>query len=511
MDQAVVERQREPVALEVRARPRQFFDWVWAYYLNPPWLRIPGFWEREFGITSLASRDYYPYASLNSITPDDLRSFYDTYYVPALMTLTVIGDVPRSEVLDKAASTFATLPVRPDPPAEEELRDPSRYRQTVFWAYRSNVYLSYRFKFYGTDAQEDETLIFISRLLDRRLNERLRFGERKATYGLRVGVVRRGAASYLQISGGVKTDELEFARGVVESELAALRDGAFPEETFEADRAAVIQQLQVASASAEGLEGWVRNFFYDTRVHEDFPDLAASFDSLAISDLHEFARRHFVPERQLLTLIRPFPINQGLAVVLVLTLVWLTIRLARRWLTRPLEMPKIRYTAHFKLPFLYRLTSLALLVIAVAVVGRLLVYGFQFVSDRVLVTIDHFAFQWTAYGLMLALAVLLFILLLARVPSKLIVLEDELRVKYLSYRSRRIAAEQLEAVTLANFREVWLSRRLWRCLPLTVGLLAPGIYLRQKNGGAYFFDVRDRDELLGVLTRLQAQAQQARG
>ena len=50
MSPETVDRQREPVALEVRARPRQFFEWVAAAYLDPPWLRVPGFWEREFGV-----------------------------------------------------------------------------------------------------------------------------------------------------------------------------------------------------------------------------------------------------------------------------------------------------------------------------------------------------------------------------------------------------------------------------------------------------------------------------
>jgi predicted Zn-dependent peptidase len=86
----VVEQQREPVALEVRARPRQLFDWLEAYYLNPPLLRTPGFWEQEFGLETWRSRDYYPFRSLYSVTAGDLLDFYDTHYVPSLMTLTIV-------------------------------------------------------------------------------------------------------------------------------------------------------------------------------------------------------------------------------------------------------------------------------------------------------------------------------------------------------------------------------------------------------------------------------------
>ncbi len=507
MDPEIVDRQRQPVALEVGARPRQFFDWLWAYYLYPPWLRTPGFWEREFGIATLASRDYYPYASLNRIGPDDLRSFYHSHYVPSAMTLTVIGNVPAEDVLREAARTFGSLPAGSNPPPVEQPRDPRRFRQQIFWAYRPNVYFSSRHKFYSLPAQDEVVLIFLSRLLDKRLNEQLRFGDRKATYGLRVALAKRGAASYLQVSGGIKADELDFARNVLNRELAALRDASLPDSVFAADQAAVIQQLHVAAASSEGLERWVRDFFYDRRAWEDFPDLTTEFERLTLADLSDFTQRHLPRERQVVFLIRPFPINQGLAAVVVIALAWLAARMGRRWLIHPVDMTRLRFAAHFKLPLLYRGLALALLVILVAIAGRLLIYAFQVLTDRLLLTVDSFALQWSAYAAMWVAAILLLLLLLAHIPRKLLIFEDELRIKYLSFRSVAIPAEALESVRLGRFWDVWLSRDIWRCLPLALGILAPAVHLRRTDGRAYFFDVRDRDELMRALTRFRARSE----
>ena len=111
----VVERGREPVALENGIRRRELFDYVWAYYLDPLWLRLPSFWKSEFGVSSRQDRAFDPHASLYSITPEDLRSFYDTYYVPSRMTLVVVGDLDPSAVLEQASSTFGTLAEGPDP------------------------------------------------------------------------------------------------------------------------------------------------------------------------------------------------------------------------------------------------------------------------------------------------------------------------------------------------------------------------------------------------------------
>ena len=503
MTPEVVELQREPVALEVRARPRQFFDWIWAYYLNPPFLRLPGFWESEFGIETRSRRDYYPYRSLYNIDPEDLRSFYDTYYVPSRMTLTVAGDLEREAVFQKIDETFAELAPKEPPPPGEPLMDPERYRQSVFWDYRSNVYFSDRFKFYAPTAEDEVMLIFLSQFLGKRLNDELRFGERKATYGIRVGIAKRGQATYLGIAGGIKPSEFEYARDVVSRELEALRSGNLPEKQFEADRAAVTRQLLVTNTASEDLEQWVSGYFYDPQVYRDFPDLAAAFQSYQKADVERFVAQHFVPERQVLMVIYRNPLTQGVLVLFVVALVWSTLFAASRWLLRRVDMTRIRYVARFQIPRPYLLVLALSYFALIAVAVRLLAYGFEVFAVRWLIPIESFVLQWSVYAAVLAAIVLLIILSLAHVPRKLLVFEDHVRVKYLSYRSIAIPADEVAEVSLRRFREVWLTKRLWRCAPLALGLLAPAVYLERRDGRAYFFDVRDKDELLAVLKENQ--------
>ncbi|MGD2216296.1 MAG: pitrilysin family protein [Gemmatimonadales bacterium] len=496
MDPEVVERQREPVALEVRARPRQLFDWLAAYYLDPPFLRIPGFWEREFGLETWRSRDYYPFRSLYRITSGDLLDFYDTYYVPSQMTLTVVGDVDRGALLDGVARTFATLPERPEPEPAAAARDPGRYRQSMFWSYRSNVYYSNRFKFYGLSADQEVMLVFIRQLMSKRLNDKLRFGDRKATYGISVGIVKRGGAGYLHVTGGIKPEEFEFAQGVIEGELDALRRGTFSQEEFDADRAAVTRQLKVRNSASEDLEDWVRDIFYDPGVHADFPDLAAAFEGFSREEVQAFASDFLVPERQVLTITRPHPLTQGTIVLLVALIVSLTVYFTRRRLIRPVDMTRIRYVARFRMPRAYSVVAALALLAFLAVVVRLVAFVYEQLTYRYLVQLDSFVVQWLAYAAMLALGVFLLIQVPARLPRKILLFDDHMRIKYLSYRSLPIPLDRLREMSLLRFPAVWLSSRIWKCVPLTLGLVEPGIYLRRRDGWAYFFNVRDRDELV---------------
>ena len=162
----------------------------------------------------------------------------------------------------------------------------------------------------------------------------------------------------------------------------------------------------------------------------------------------------------------------------------------------------MRYVARFAVPQPYLLAGLLLFSIAVALAARLLFYGFQLVSDGLLVRLDNFVLQWTAYAFMLAGMLALLVLALALVPRKLLVFEDELRVKYLSYRSVTLSAADIEEVSLRRFSEVWLSSRLWRCLPLAIGAFAPAIYLRSRSGRSLYFRSRDTKELFELLSAM---------
>ena len=138
MDADVVERNRGPVALEINAQPREFFEQAWAL-LNPSWLLPLDFWQREFGMETRNARHYDRWASLQAITPQDVADFYDRYYVPGAMTLTVVGDLTRSEVLEISERTFGSLPQRPVPQRDVDIEDPARRHATAYWALGPNV------------------------------------------------------------------------------------------------------------------------------------------------------------------------------------------------------------------------------------------------------------------------------------------------------------------------------------------------------------------------------------
>ncbi len=498
MEPEVVERNRQPIAIETRARPREVFERVWAF-LNPSLLLPPDFWQREFGMDTRGLQPLDRWGTLQGITPEDLRGFYETYYVPAALTLTIVGDVDRDQALATAENTFGTLPRRTIPPREIVIEDPNRMRATYVWGFPSNVRYTARYKLFHPSAEDELMALFTRDLLNRRLNQRLRYGEQKAVYNIQVAFLKRGPAAFLQVRGSIDEDESDFALGVIEEEVQSLRTSALDPVAFEADRSAVIERLRSGNQTSEALNFWVYRNFYDPDTFSDFPDVLGFYEGVTQEEVASFAARNLVAERQVLSVLRIHPISQELMVLALLVLVWAAVRMVGWGLTSSVTMSDIRYVARFRVPIVFRIAAVVVLGGLGLVFARLTFFGLQWITLTYVETVDDYTIQTASYALMLVSVLALFLVSLSRLPRKLLIFPDHLRVKSLAYRSRIFKPEDLEEISLRRFHKVWLSKDLFRCFPMTVGLLRPGIYLRPSKGRAYFFRSRDSKELIEVL------------
>lgn len=497
MDPAVVERGREPVENEIGAREREILDHLGAL-LNPTWLGPPGFWEREFGIEPLRPPGTYMWRSLNSITPDDLRGFYERYYAPGNMTVTIVGDLDRDEALAVAERTFGSFPAREVNRLEITTEDPGRGTAEYRWGILAGVQYLSTHKLFEPTADDLLTSLFVRDLLNRRLGQRLRYGERKAVYGASVNLVQRGPAAYLRLFTRIDEEDYDFATGVIDEEIEWLRAGAHDPAEFEADRAAVIERLRAANQTSAALNNWTQSYFFDPAVFEDFPDVVSYYENLTQEEVASFASEVFDESRLILSVLRPLPFDQVVPVLAVGALIWGTILMMGRWLTTPVQMKEIRYIARLRLPEVlvgaYTLGLVACLG-AVAIASEL---GMRWMTPWIR-SIDSYPVQTAATGLMVFAVLSLALLIYAAAPRKLLLFSDHVRIKGRAWRSRILHAEDIDEISIRRFPSVWLHPRILRSPPLTFGLLKPGIWLKPRKGRSYFFRVRDTDELAEVL------------
>ena len=498
MEPDVVEKNRQPIAIETNAKPREVSEHVWAF-LNPSFLMPRDFWQREFGMDTPGLRALDRWSTLHAITPEDLRGFYETYYAPGGLTLTIVGDLDPEQALATAERTFGALPGRAVPARGISIEDPNRIRATYYWGFPSNVRYTARYKFFHLSGEDELMILFMRDFLNRRLNQRLRYGEQKAVYGLQVASSKRGPAAFLQVRGSIDEDEYDFAVGVIEEEIESLRTRALDGAAFEADRSAVIERLRSGNQTSEALNFWVYRNFYDPGTFSDFPNVLGFYEAVSQEEVASFAARNFVAEREVLSVLRIHPISQELMVVAVLLLAWLTVRLVGWGLTSSVTMSNIRYVARFRIPVVFRVVAFLVVSGVGLVFARLTFFGLQWLTLTYVSTVDDYRIQTVSFALMLASVLTLVIIYISRLPRKVLVFPDHIRIKSMAYRSKVLKPEDLEEVSLRRFHRVWMSRDLFRCYPMTLGLIRPGVYLRPAKGRAYFFRTRDTKELLDVL------------
>ena len=504
MDPLVVERGRQPVENEIGARERDVFDHLVAL-LDFPWLDPPRFWEREFGIEPRREPNPYVWRSLHSITPEDLRGFYDRYYAPGGMTVAIIGDLDRDEALIVAERTFGTFPEREVNRLEITTEDPGRGAEEYHWGFSPTIQYVSTHKLFEPTADELLTALFVRDLLNRRLGQRLRYGERKAVYGASFGLTQRGPAAYLRLITRIDEEDYDFATGVIDEEIAWLKSGSHDAAEFEADRAAVIERLRSSYQTSGALNGWTQSYFYDPDVFEDFPDVVSFYRNLTQAEVASFATQVFDESRRILSVTRPDPFDPTVTVVAVVALIWGTILLMGRWLTKPVEMREIRYVARLRLssvrPWPCSGRTLAYTLGLIASMAVLMVAS-DVVMSRAgpwIDSIDSYLAQTAATGAIGFVLIVLALLIYSAAPRKLLLFSDHIRIKSRAWRSRILHAEDIDEISIRRFPRVWLHPRILRSPPQIFGLLKPGIWIKPRKGRSYFFRARDTEELAEVL------------
>jgi predicted Zn-dependent peptidase len=499
MDPEVVEAERDPIALEIGARRRNFIDTVRAWYMTPTWLRTPQFWKREFGIEGFVDRDYDPWRSLHAIQPEDLSAFYDKYYVPSLMRLSISGDVDPAHVMEVVERTFGTLESKPEPEPVYQFEDPKRRFSAFGWQRRESVWYRNIYKLYDPSLEDVIAADFVSRFLNKRLLELLRRGDDKAVYSLSVGPDNMGPVTGFQIQAEIRADLFEVSRATIEAEVEALRGGTHEPELFNSIRSTMAKQVRTGVTEPADLLNLHLNTFYHSRIYEDLPNIPKELEQVTQARIAEFVSRCFVPERQVFDVIHPKPLSQMTIWALEAALLGAIYKLARWLLVKRIDMRQIVYVARLQVSFLYALIAGGLVVALMACIARLGYWAWLRAFALWVRPIDDYNIQLGARAVGALICILLVIGILSRLPRKLLLLQDELRIKGLLFRSRVLQPEDIVAIELRGFREIWLTKRLRSTLPLTLGLFKRRIYLQVRSGRSYFFRVRDQAEVLALL------------
>ncbi len=498
---ALIDQQRRPIALETGSHVRRPLDRVRALYLDPAILRRPSVWRKDFGITTREDLNVDAYRALERVTAGDVRNFLRTHYVPARMTLVVTGGLSLDSTLAAAADGLGRLEsaAAPELPAA---RFVAVQRHDRAWTLRRTASHMLSLRAHSLTASDRVQWLMLRDLLDHRLNDRLRYGARKLVYHPSVVAAMRADAAVMTAYAEASTDEVDAVRAIIEDEVAQLRAGSLPESAFVAARTAIAGRLHVAMRGRDPLADLVITTQRGGGDAEPLPDPIALYDTTSREALAAFLRVRAPVEGQGSRFVRPFRLPPAAILALAALEVLLVVRLLKRRLVHPVQMRRVRYVAGLRFDPAFLFVAALALGLPLAVGIRLAVAGIRPFIELLVVPLPAAELQLLAYALLLAMAITLLVGVGSRIPWKVLVFDDHLRLKYLSFRSRTVFLRDLAQVTLVHQTLPWLRPLGRGCLPLAL-LARPQLLIRTHEGPGYLLRVRDTPELAEVLERLR--------
>jgi predicted Zn-dependent peptidase len=492
----LVQRNRQPVALEVSTRDGALLPGVGTSYISHPRLRPPMFWLREFGIAAQEERGADQRAGIAAITAADLRAFYDSYYSPSSMTLVLITGVPRIALQPALDSTFGTLPWRPSPAAAEPPTVRRHESRAFTWHVGESTRLSMRFRIADLDGRDQLRLLFIEDLLRHRLMERLRRGEAKLIYSISAGTAIRGPVAFFGIQADLAPRNERPTRAAIAAELDRLARAAEDTIAFYADRDVLSRRVRMENASPGALRQWATDRFYRPDLQDGFPDIGEYYATVGPDSIAAFAARLFTAENRIASISRPLPLPAPVLLLAAVLIVLAAARLYRRLTLQPADMTAIRYVARIRNTLPARIISGAALVVLFFAGGRLIVAAFHILIWHRILAIDSFPFVAAAAAALLFSLCMACLAAAGAVHAKVLVFDDEVRLKSVTYRSTIIPGSHIRGPRLVTGAKSLHLRRpaLWPG--------AGGVFMELQDGSGYLLRTREPDALLAALHNL---------
>jgi predicted Zn-dependent peptidase len=491
----LVERNREPVAVELEVRGRALLRGLPARFLLHPRLAPAGFWEREFGYAAHEERAADQHAGLAAVTAADVQAYYDTYYAPSTMTLVIVTGHPRGDLQPVLDATFGMLPWRPEPPlAPVRLRE-GESRRHSWHASRHTGRVLLRYRAAELTGRDHVRLMFLEDLLRRRLMQRLRSGSEKSVYSVGTFTEVRGPAAYFAIVADMSRTHEAGVRQAIDEEVARLRD-ATSDPAFSTDRDALARSIRVEHSAPGALRNWAMNRLYRPDLHEVFPDLGEYYATVGPDSIAAFAARLFAPENRVSSISRPLPLHPLLLAALAALVIFAAARAYRWRVFQRADMSAIRYVARLRPPAAIRLAAVLGAGAALLVLLRLVGAAAHFAAELWILPTGSFALLAAGAAGLLFAATFAGFALAGLIHAKVLVFDDELRIKSPTYRSTVIPASAVAGARIATGRAGLRLRRPW------FAPASDAVFLELADGSGYLLGVRDGTALVRAVTAL---------
>ncbi|HEY3329142.1 MAG TPA: pitrilysin family protein [Capsulimonadaceae bacterium] len=259
---------------------------------------------------------YHPYwapsidareEAIKSITVDDLKQFYSTYYRPDTLVLVIVGDVKADDAIAQVKAalgnwskpqtaaptvTIPDVPLPATPPADQAIVVPGTPQTSIMWAYTGQLHRTDR-DFYAATVL---SYILGGSIFDSRLGSTIR-DKNGLAYTVGQWFNAQHGAGAAQVFVGTNPHNARRAIALVKQVIAEVRANGVTDEEVANAKAYLTGSYPIRLETNAGIAGQLLAG-EDYILGLDYPERRNSYiDAVTTADVNAAARKHLAPEK----------------------------------------------------------------------------------------------------------------------------------------------------------------------------------------------------------------------
>lgn len=483
-------------------------------YIFPKYLAKKSFWESEFGLSfdepfSLTQEQL----STQKLTANQVKKHYEDYYYPANMRLFVAGKFNKQEILKKIQDKWGSLPQRLGktlPPEKKAIPRQEPYKRFEISPTSPSVTLGTKIS--GVSVEEEGIIASYMDFLAHRLMKEIRNikGQTYTAY----------ATTYTQNGFGFSTVRFQTTKESFDENLTVARNhlkkeasaGELSDTQIQEAIDLYLHKYHLRGQEADNMMSLATNYEDILREVGTFTSPYTSLKNATPDKYRATLRKYFAAGQSYEQIYQPpvfFHYDMPFLMFLSSVLCFMGLR---RLLTQKFENDKLKWVRKIQYPPAKVLEGLTLVtgwyLFSYVQYGMNIVFEkYSFLQSHVLISQYAFTALWILAIVGVAQG------MLSLLPRKLMVHDQDLLVKSISYFSHKIPLANIESIESKRMLaypfplSLWLGKVKYRCYNFNPFFWKNGLLITLKNGKAYYFSVKDADkaksELMGLVKTIQ--------
>jgi predicted Zn-dependent peptidase len=498
-----VEKEKSTVELEI-GRPSAWslalgfspFD-----YLNPRYLSKPSFWETEFNIRNEQRfTNTEEQLSNRRLKTKQVLDHYNSYYYPKNMNLYITGKYDKQKLLQLLQVKWGKFnnpsQVKMPPLKKGKNREAPYIKYNIS---EDNPSVAIGTKVWNFDLIDEVVISSYTEYLSHRIMKELR-NRKGQTYSANAenDFREKFGVAYIQFQTP-KENLIENLNIVKKHILDEAMNGKISDAEINEAKQLYLADYQLKGREADVMMSYALNYRYIQDVFGKFESPYEILKSVGPDRYRKILKKYFIKNNQYEIVYQgpiffPFDYLLLFSLVAIIGFNWL-----KKKLTKEFKNDHIRWIRNIKFPPLKILEIIAL------ILGWYTFLHLYYLFDLILVKIIFFQsnvlFSYYLEGAFhLMVLIISMQLSLSLIPRKLMIMDEYLLIKSVSFFSRRIPVNQISSIEslslfsiirnpIKNFKKI-----KYRFFYFNLKFWQKGILINLKNGKSYFFSVTNSDD-----------------